>query len=244
MKKHGLILIIVVVAGLLFGLSFLISKDVFGPTAEKKSKKMNIDERVDSLGKLPFNKDSLITIEGDINMFESVGKINSGKKSSLLANLEYAKQSALVISLKNWFNNSCNAAGIDDLIRTGNACSTKSGELQDLLNTYARYNAVFNYDSKLNSFLAGPYDQGKADALSNGISSAINGEPFRNCPSVVNLASKISSELSAFKYFAELEYAQAELANDWTKIDKDIAAKYKYYNTNYLINLKKLENAN
>ena len=239
MKKHGLILIIVVVAGLLFGLSFLISKDVFGPPDEKKSKKMNIDERVDSLGKLPFNKDSLVTIEGDINMFESVGRINSGKKSSLLANLEYAKQSALVLSLKNWLNNSCSATGIDDLIRTGNACSNKSGELQDLLNTHARYNAVFNYDSKLNSFLAGPYDQAKADALMNGLSSAISGEPFRNCPAITSLTNKINSEINAFYSFLLNDYNQKAERGDWGFIDENQVKKYKYYHSEYLTNKDK-----
>jgi hypothetical protein len=242
MKKHSLIIIVIAIAGLLFGLSLLITKGPFGSGGEPPRKKMNIDERIDSLGKLPFNEDSVLTIEGDINMFESVGKINSGKKSSLLSNLEYAKQNALVLSLKNWLNNSCNSSDIDKVVRVGNTCSNKSNELQDLLNTHHRYNSVLNFELRLNAFLAGPYDQAQADGLANGISSAIIGEPFRNCPAISNVVNKINSELSSFKYFVDQDYSQAELLDNWYKIDKDVAAKYKYYYNNYLINLEKQKN--
>jgi len=239
MKKHILIIIVIAVAALLFGLSLLISKDVFGPSAEVKPKKMNIDERVDSLGKLPFNEDSLLTIEGDINTLASISKINSSKKSSLLANLEYSKQNALVISLKNWLNNSCSSSGLDKVIRTANACSSKSNELQELLNTHDRFNAVFNFESKLNAFLAGPYDQAKADAISNGISSAINGEPFRNCPSITGLENKINSEISAFYSFLENDYNQKAARGDWNFINQSNLSKYNFYYNEYLKNTSK-----
>jgi hypothetical protein len=213
----------------------LISKDVFGPSAEVKPKKMNIDERIDSLGKLPFNEDSLLTIEGDINTLASISKINSSKKSSLLANLEYAKQNALVISLKNWLNNSCNSSGLDKVIRTANACSSKSNELQELLNTHDRFNAVFSFESKLNAFLAGPYDQIKADAISNGISSAINGEPFRNCTAIISLENKINSEINAFYKFVKDDFEDQAARGYWGEIPVDEVAKYKYYNDQYLL---------
>ena len=241
MKKHSLILIVVIVAGLLFSLSLLITKGPFGGGGPPPRKKMNIDERIDSLGKLTFNEDSLLTIEGDINMFESVGKINSGKKSSLLSNLEYAKQNALVLSLKNWLNNSCNSSDIDKVVRVGNTCSNKSNELQDLLNVHGRYNAVLSYNSKLSAFLAGEYNQGTADALINGISSAVSGEPFRNCSAISSLQSKVNSEIASFKNFVEQEYIQAETANNWFKIDPTQIGKYNFYNKKYLENLEKLK---
>ena len=235
MKKHSLIIIVIAIAGLLFGLSLLISKDVFGPGKEVKTKKMNIDERVDSLGKLPFNEDSLLVIEGDINTLASISKINSGKKSSLLANLEYAKQNALVISLKNWLNNSCNASGLDKVIRTANNCSSKSNELQDLLNTHARFNAVFSFESKLNAFLAGPYDQAKADVILNGISSAINGEQFRNCASIISLENKINSEIISFYQFVKDDFEDQAERGYWGDIPAEKVVKYKHYNDQYLL---------
>jgi hypothetical protein len=241
MKKHSLIIIVIAIAGILFGLSLLISKDVFGPSAEVKPKKMNIDERVDSLGKLPFNEDSLLTIEGDINTLASINKINSSKKSSLLANLEYAKQNALVISLKNWLNNSCNSSEIDKVVRVGSTCSNKSNELQDLLNVHGRYHAVLSYNSKLNAFLSGEYNQATADALINGISSAVSGEPFSNCSAISGLQSKVNSEIASFKNFVEQEYIQAETANNWFKIDPAQIGKYSFYNKKYLENLEKLK---
>ncbi len=240
MKKHSLIIIVIAIAGLLFGLSLLITKGPFGSGGEPPRKKMNIDERIDSLGKLPFNEDSVLTIEGDINMFESVGKINSGKKSSLLSNLEYAKQNALVLSLKNWLNNSCNASGLDKVIRTANNCSNKSNELQDLLNTHTRYNSVLNFESRLNAFLAGPYDQAQADGLANGISTAINGEPFRNCTAISSLESKIYSEISSFFYFVDQEFNQAQASKNWYKIDENVVMKYKYYYAIYRLNIEEL----
>ena len=233
MKKHSLIIIVIAIAGLLFGLSLLISKDVFGPAAGVKTKKMNIDERVDSLGKLPFNEDSLLIIEGDINTLASISKINSGKKSSLLANLEYAKQNALVISLKNWLNNSCNSSEIDKVVRVGSACSNKSNELQELLNTHSRYNSVFNFNSRLNSFLAGPYDQTKANVLINDFSNAISGEPFQNCPSIKSLQSKISSEINDFNSFV-LNYNMKASREDWDFINQSDLSKYNYYYQEYL----------
>ena len=236
MKKHSLIIIVIAIAGLLFGLSLLISKDVFGTGTEVKTKKMNIDERIDSLGKLPFNEDSLLTVEGDINTLASISKINSGKKSSLLANLEYAKQNALVISLKNWLNNSCNASGLDKVIRTANACESKSNELQDLLNTNTRYNSVLNFESRLSTFLAGPYDQAKADALSNGLASAISGEPFRNCTAITNLTNKINSEINAFYSFLANDYNQKAARGDWSFINQSNLSKYKFYYNEYLKN--------
>jgi hypothetical protein len=240
MQKHKLILIVILAAGLLFGLSLLISKDILDPTkGQKGPRKMNIDERIDSFGKLPFNEDSLLTIEGDINTLASISKINSGKKSSLLTNLEYAKQNALVISLKNWLNNSCNSSGLDKVIRSAKACSSKSNELQELLNTHHRFNAVFNFESKLNAFLAGPYDQAKADAISNGISSAINGEPFRNCPSITGLENKINSEISAFYSFLENDYKQKAARGDWDFINQSNLSKYNFYYNEYLKNTSK-----
>ena len=201
---------------------------------------MNIDERIDSLGKLPFNEDSVLTIEGDINMFESVGKINSGKKSSLLSNLEYAKQNALVLSLKNWLNNSCNSSDIDKVVRVGNTCSNKSNELQDLLNVHGRYNAVLSYNSKLIAFLASEYNQGTANALINGISSAVSGEPFRNCPAISSLQSKVNSEIASFQNFVEQEYIQAESSKNWYKIDENVVMKYKYYYGIYRLKIEEL----
>ena len=236
MKKHSLIIIVIAIAGLLFGLSLLISKDVFGPGTAVKTKKMNIDERVDSLGKLPFNEDSLLIIEGDINTLASISIINSGKKSSLLANLEYAKQNALVISLKNWLNNSCNSSEIDKVVRVGNTCSNKSNELQDLLNTHHRYNTVLNFESRLNSFLAESYDQAKADALSNGLASAISGEPFRNCTAITNLTNKINSEINAFYSFLANDYNQKAARGDWNFINQSNLSKYKFYYSEYLKN--------
>lgn len=229
MKKNSLILIVVVVAALLFGLSLLITKGTFGGGATPPRKKMNIDERIDSLGKLPFNEDSLLTIEGDVNMLESVGKINSAKKTSLLNNLEYAKQNALVLSLKNWLNNSCSSSDVDKVVRVGNNCSNKSNELQDLLNVHARFNAVFSYDSQLNAFLAGEYDKTKANALINGIASAISGQPFRNCPAISGLQNKVNSEIASFKYFFEQEFNQAEASQNWYKIEENQVMKYKHY---------------
>lgn len=237
MQKHKLILIVILAAGLLFGLSLLISKDILGPTTGPRgTHKMNIDERVDSLGKLPFNEDSLLIIEGDINTLASISKINSGKKSSLLANLEYAKQNALVISLKNWLNNSCNSSGLDKVIHTANACSTKSNELQDLLNTYKRYNSVLNFESRLNAFLAGPYDQSAANALSNDLASTISGEPFRNCPAITNLTNKINSEINAFYTFLTNDYNQKAARGDWNFINQSNLSKYKFYYNEYLKN--------
>jgi hypothetical protein len=240
MKKHSLIIIVIAAAALLFGLSLFISKDIFGPGKELKTKKMNIDERVDSLGKLPFNEDSLLVIEGDINTLASISKINSIKKASLLTNLEYAKQNALVISLKNWLNNSCNSSGLDKVIRTANTCSNKSNELEDLLNTHTRYNSVLKFESRLNAFLAGHYDQAQADGLANGISSAIKGEPFRNCPAISSLESKIYSEISSFLYFVDQEFNQAEASENWYKIDENVVMKYKYYYSIYRLKIEEL----
>ncbi len=239
MKKHRLILIVILAAGLLFVLSLVISKDVFGPGKGGKPPKMNIDQRVDSLGKLPFNEDSLLVIEGDINTLASISKIDSRKKASLLTNLEYAKQNALVISLKNWLNNSCDASGLDKVIRNANACSNKSNELQNLLNTHSRYISVLNFESRLNAFLAGPFDQAKANALSNDFVSNINGEPFRNCPAVTNLTNKINTEINDFSSFLENDYYQKAARGDWNFINQSNLIKYKFYYDEYLKNTSK-----
>jgi hypothetical protein len=201
MKKHLAIISIVIASTIIFLLAFVDWNDVFSDPVKQKQGSDNIDQSIESFGKLPWNKSTYEEISNSIVAMSSSKKINDTRKKALMSSLEYAKQDALVLSLNKWLANSCSHSDISAIVKEARNCTEPSQKLQELLQSYAQYNAALSHENKLYSFLQGPFSESAAQGLISNYARATSGKPFSSCNKIGALRTKINDEINIFQKF-------------------------------------------
>lgn len=201
MKKHLAIISIVIASTVIFLLAFVDWNDVFSDPVKQKQGSDNIDQSIESFGKLPWDKSTYEEISNSIVAMSSSKKINDTRKKALLNSLEYAKQDALILSLNKWLANSCSHSDISAIVKEARNCTEPSQKLQELLQSYAQYNAALSHENKLYSFLQGPFSESAAQGLISNYARATSGKPFSSCNKIGALRKKINDEINIFEKF-------------------------------------------
>ena len=201
MKKHLAIISIVIASTIIFLLAFVDWNDVFSDPVKQKQGSDNIDQSIESFGKLPWNKSTYEEISNSIVAMSSSKKINDTRKKALLSSLEYAKQDALVLSLNKWLANSCSHSDISAIVKEARNCTEPSQKLQELLQSYAQYNAALSHENKLYSFLQRQFSESAAQGLISNYARATSGKPFSSCNKIGALRTKINDEINIFQKF-------------------------------------------
>jgi hypothetical protein len=243
MKKHYIIIGVLLVTVLFFIPSLVSKCDKGGiPTGEGNELVGDINERIEKIGKNPWNQAAYDSVMLDIISSSSLGDISVSVKESYLQSLDLNMQRALAISYEKSLS-TC-YANVKEL----NKASAKIKKLKPVLIPqkliYSDYQQALGFQNKLTSFLAGKYsEEGKNNLLSN-YQNAIDGKRFQRCTAIQDLKTKIQNQLNSFAgFYGDYNY-NIEKGNNLTHYSNDAAAKNELKNYRYYDNDLKSRNIN
>lgn len=191
----------------------------------------SLDSRIEALGLVEYNQPAFETVENKILALKSDNKQSAEHTEMLLGNLNMAKQLSLVLSIGKWFNDRC-PNGKLSILSLAKSVENPIPELKNEIEEYERYENALNCSNKLNNFLNQQWSRQEADNLLNRFSSLADGRKFSNCSEVMQLRSRLQSELIAFEDFVTNVYSPTGKDQDfynWNAAKMNQLKKYPFY---------------
>ncbi len=202
MKKHYIILGIVLFAGLLFIPTLL--KRCEGPeviTGTTIIEPSTLNSRIESIGKNRFAKPEYIALRNEITGYASARKISAMERDNYRFTLNIMLQKALALSYQFNLEHDCYATNMAELNSAGDTIKYPINALKTQQIIYKRFQAALNFSQRLLVFCSGQYSVEGANKLINGYNQAISNSPYRNCSAIQNLKLKIAQEIDRFGNF-------------------------------------------
>jgi hypothetical protein len=232
MKKHKNILII-----LSLGVVFIIALIISEQSSESNRTQtvlplgsMQLQQRIDSLGKVEWNESNYLVLKSDIGASEMAKEITATELDYLVKSLEQQAANSMVISFDNWIRSNCgeSSGGIKNLISKMNKQKSLSvsPDLIDRLNFYSNVQIFLGLGRRVNQFLASKYNPSIESNLINQIYSSSNSKGVKNCYS---LQAKKNEWLNQLKEMSKIDVAYNVIINGTGKINCDPFLPYKYY---------------
>jgi hypothetical protein len=191
----------------------------------------SLDSRIEALGLVEYNQAAFETVENRILALKADSKQSAEHTEMLLENLNMVKQRSLFLSIEKWFKDRCPNGKIN-ILSLAKSVENPIPELKNVIEEYERYESALSCSGELNNFLNQEWSAQEANNLLNRFSSLSDGRKFSNCSEVLQLRSRLQSELGDFEYFVKQVYSGTGNDQDFynsnaTKMDQLV--KYSFY---------------
>jgi hypothetical protein len=232
MKKHYIILGIVLLAGLFFIPTLL--KRCEGPVVpveELTEEPSTLNSRIESIGENRFAKSEYIALRNEITGYASARKISAMERDNYRSTLNRMLQKALALSYKYNFEHDCYATNMAELNSAGDTIKTPINTLKTQQIIYKRFQSALNFRQRLLVFCSGQYSAEGANKLKGDYSNIISGQPFIRCSRIQQLKKEINQECDVFGIFHgnynEIVVVRKEYY--YYKLDGPQLTKYRWY---------------
>jgi hypothetical protein len=236
MNKHKNLLII-----LSLGVIFIIALIISGQSSESNRAQTiiplgskQLQQRIDSLGKVEWDESDYLLIKSDIGASEMAKEITATELDYLVKSLEQQAANAMVISFDIWVSNNCggSSGNIKNLISKMNSQKSLSvsPDLIDRLNVYSNFQTFLGIGSRVNQFLASKYNTAIESNLISQINSLANSKGLRDC-SLIQV--KKNEWLNQLKEMNKIDVAYNLIVNGTWKINCEPFLPYKYYREDF-----------
>lgn len=198
MKKHIVIIVLVVVSSVFFLMSLKQCESASPSPTPTEGERDPLEAKIEEMGTTNWDRNKYDSLSFEIIALSSGNEINSVTEENLNALLEDSKQKALVNSIDSW-KSGCYTSVDAGILNLAKKSSRPILRLKRSLDTYNRYLKAASYGSELNRFLSGEYSDQKAETLKRKFLSLAN--QFMSCTEVYELKAKIFEECNDFKVF-------------------------------------------
>lgn len=231
MKKHYIILGIVLLAGLLFIPTLL--KRCEGPVVETGNtiiEPSTLNSRIESIGKNRFAKPEYIALRNEITGYASARKISAMERDNYRFTLNIMLQKALALSYKYNLEHDCYATNMAELNSAGDTIKYPINALKTQQIIYKRFQAALNFSRRLLVFCSGQYSVEGADKLKGDYSNIISGQSFIRCSRIQQIKNEINQECDVFGIFDVNFNAIVKLKDYYYyPLDGPQLTKYRWY---------------
>jgi hypothetical protein len=202
MKKHFVILGIVLIAALVVVVPEIIKRSVEkDESLQVERVPETLNERVEALGKKAFNPAEYHALEAEIIGYSSQRKITFAQKNLHLSTLNLSMQAAAAISYNEALS-TCYTKSLVNVQRIADSVASPIPALRIAKKTYQQYQTARSYDYQLTRFLNSEYNEARDNQLQTGFQNCISGQAFGTCDQIGALQQKLKNECKAFKDFA------------------------------------------
>ena len=241
MKKHYIILGIVLLAGLFFIPALIKSgPDDGGSGGGTGPGDSELSKRIEEIGKKPFEKEDFFALSNEITGLSSAQEINTTERDNYRSTLNIMLQKALAISYEKISKN-CYATKISELKAAGDTINKPIEKLKTQQAIHKRYEQALNYRQRINGFLKGQYTESGVTNLKAEYESIISGQVFKNCSKLLQIKNEIRTECAVFRYFSQ-NFDAIVSQQDYGYIEENYAAelnKYTWYRRALNIEIQK-----
>ena len=236
MKKHYIIIGVVLVSALFFIPAIIKRFNDAGTGTEQSADPSTLNERIGKIGQNPWDEKLYKSLSSEISGLASAQQISASERNNYRSTLNINMQRALALSFKTSMEESCYTDNVDALLRSSDTISNPIAELSKQRSTYTRFKNVLKFSRKLNALLSKQYDDNAATTLKRDYQSAYANEPFRNCASIKNLKNEIDQKTTSFKNFVadyKIKIKSADPDFDYYNDNDHLLAQLKKYSFYY-----------
>lgn len=236
MKKHYIIIGVVLVSALFFIPAIIKRFNDVGTGTEQSADPSTLNDRIGKIGQNPWDEKLYKSLSSEISGLASAQQISASERNNYRSTLNINMQRALALSFKTSMEESCYTDNVDALLRSSDTITNPIAELSKQRSIYTRFKNVLKFSRKLNVLLANQYDENAATTLKRDYQSAYANEPFRNCVSIQNLKNEIEQKTTSFKNFVadyKIKIKKDRPDFDYYNYNPELLAQLKRYNYYY-----------
>ena len=232
MKKHYIILGIVLLAGLFFIPTLLKRCDgPVVPAEELTEEPSTLNSRIETIGENRFAKSEYIALRNEITGYASARKISAMERDNYRSTLNIMLQKALALSYKYNLEHDCYATNMAELNSAGDSIKNPIYTLKTQQIIYKRFQAALNFSQRLLAFCSGQYSAEGANKLKGDYTNIISRQSFTRCSRIQQIKNQINQECDVFGIFHVNFNAIVEEQNDYFyyPLDGPQLTKYRWY---------------
>ena len=236
MKKHYIIIGVVLVSFLFFIPAIMKKFNATGTESENSLDPSTLNERIGQIGQNQWDEQLYKSLRSEISGLASDRKISASERDNYRTTLNINMQRALVRSFAYSLNETCYSDEVESLVRASDTISKPIADLSAQRSIYNRFKSVHEFSRKLNVLLSKQYDENAVATLKKDYQSSYVNEPFRDCSSIQNLKNEIVEKTISFKNFVvdyKIKIKSAHPDFDYYNDDPKLLAQLKKYSFYY-----------